>query len=398
MSEKRRDSKNRVLRTGESQKKDGRYMYKYTDSVGKIRYVYSWKLVSTDTVPHGLKDDIALRDKEKQIQKDLSDGIISNGGNITVYELVKKYLSQKTGVRHGTKSNYDYVLRLIEKEDFCRERIDRIKMSDVKSWLIKLQADGRSYSIIYMVRSVIKPAFQMAVTDDLIRKNPFDFQLTSVVVNDSVKREALTDEQEQQFLDFIANDKHFKKYYEAVYILFSTGLRIGEFSGLTFDDIDLNKGIINVNHQLQRKKDNEYVIDSTKTSSGTRLVPMTDGVRECFKRIIEQRKKPKQEPIVDGLQGFLYLDRHELPMISKHWDKYFKDMVLKYNKTHDVKLPNVTPHVCRHTFITKMARAGMNPKALQTIVGHSNISITLNVYTHLNFDDIQCEMNKITQS
>lgn len=398
MSEKRRDNRNRVLRTGESQKKDGRYMYKYTDNAGVIRYVYSWKLVSTDTAPKGTRNDIALRDKIKQIQKDLSDGIVSNGGNTTVCKLVRKYLSQKTGVKHSTKSNYDFVLKLVEKEPFGAERIDKIKMSDAKAWLIKLQSDGKSYSTICMVRSVVKPAFQMAVNDDLIRKNPFDFQLVSIIVNDSVKREALTDEQTQQFLDFIENDKHFKQYYEAVYILFNTGLRISEFSGLTISDIDLDNGIINVNHQLQRKRNKEYVIDSTKTSSGTRLVPMTDDVKDCFQRIIEQRKKPKQEPIIDGLQGFLYLDTNGLPVVGKHWDKYFESMVVKYNKTHDIKLPNVTPHVCRHTFISKMARAGMNPKTLQLIAGHSDIGITLNVYTHFGFDDIQREMQEITQS
>lgn len=186
MSEKRRDNKNRVLRNGESQRKDGRYMYKYVDNAGNVKYVYSWKLVKTDTVPQGAKDDIPLRDKEKQIQKDLEDDIVSSGGDMTVLELVKKYISQKTGVRHNTEANYKFVINIIAKEAFGKKRIDKVKLSDAKGWLIKLQADGRGYSSIHSIRGVVRPAFQMAVDDDLIRKNPFEFQLATVVVNDSV--------------------------------------------------------------------------------------------------------------------------------------------------------------------------------------------------------------------
>ena len=129
---------------------------------------------------------------------------------------------------------------------------------------------------------------------------------------------------------------------------------------------------------------------------GTRRVPMTEGVKESFKAIIDNRKSPKHEPVIDGLQGFLYLDKNEMPMVALHWEKYFEHICEKYNKTHNVKLPHVTPHVCRHTFITQMARSGMNPKILQQIVGHSEISITLDVYTHLGIDDLQQEMQRIT--
>lgn len=251
MSEKRRDNKNRVLRNGESQRKDGRYMYKYVDNAGNVKYVYSWKLVKTDTVPQGAKDDIPLRDKEKQIRKDLEDDIVSSGGDMTVLELVKKYISQKTGVRHNTEANYKFVINIIAKEAFGKKRIDKVKLSDAKGWLIKLQADGRGYSSIHSIRGVVRPAFQMAVDDDLIRKNPFEFQLATVVVNDSVTREAITRKQERAFLEFVKQDKHFRKYYEGIYILFKTGLRISEFVGLTISDIDLEKGVIDVNHSCK---------------------------------------------------------------------------------------------------------------------------------------------------
>lgn len=153
MSEKRRDNKGRVLRNGESQRKDGRFMYKYTDNAGNIKYVYSWKLVKTDTVPKGAKDDLSLREKEKLIHRDLEDDIVPCGGEMTVLDLVKKYVSQKTGVKHNTEANYNFVINIIKKEDFGKKRIDKVKLSDAKGWLIKLQSDGRGYSTIHSVQS-----------------------------------------------------------------------------------------------------------------------------------------------------------------------------------------------------------------------------------------------------
>ena len=395
MSEKRRDSKNRILRSGESQRKDGRYAYKYIDTTGKPQFVYSWKLEATDSTPQGKRDGLSLREKEKQIRRDIEDAIIPRGGEMTVLDLVKKYLSQKTGVRHNTEANYNFVLNIIKKEDFGRQRIDRVKLSDAKCWLIKLQQDGRGYSSIHSIRGVVRPAFQMAVDDDLIRKNPFEFQLATVVVNDSVTREAITRKQERAFLEFVKGDKHFSRYYDGIYILFKTGLRISEFVGLTLADLDMKNRKISVNQQLQRKRNMEYIIEDTKTSSGTREIPMTDDVYQCFQRIIANRPKPKTEPMIGGRCGFLYLDKDGKPMVALHWEHYFKHICQKYNSIYKVQMPKVTPHVCRHTFCSNMAKSGMNPKTLQYLMGHSDIGVTLNTYTHLGFEDAQAELERV---
>lgn len=226
--QKRRDKKGRILRNGESQRKDGRYAFVYTDCYGKQKFLYSWKLEPTDSLPTGCRPCLALREKEKNIQRDLHDGIVPYGGNLTVLDLVQKYIGQKKGVRHNTQANYDFVINIIKKEEFGTRRIDKIKLSDAKAWFIKLQADGRGYSSIHSVRGIVRPAFQMAVEDDLLRKNPFEFQLCTVVVNDSVTRQAITKEQEELFLEFIRNDDHYSKYYNGMFILFKTGLRISD--------------------------------------------------------------------------------------------------------------------------------------------------------------------------
>ncbi len=397
MAEKRRDNRNRILRYGESQRPDGRYTYKYVDSDGQTKYVYSWRLDHNDRMPAGKKRDLSLREKEKQIEADLFDQIVSNGGNLTVLELVEKYVSLKTGVRHNTEANYNFVINIIAKEEFGRKRIDKVKLSDAKAWLIKLQKDGRGYSTIKSVRGVVRPAFQMAVDDDLIRKNPFQFQLATVVINDSIMRQAITRDEEKKLLEFIKNDKHFCRYYEGIYILFHTGLRISEFVGLTVSDIDFEEMKINVNHQLQRKRNMEYIIEDTKTTSGTRLIPMTTEVAECFRKIIANRKRPKIEPMIDGYTGFLYLDKNDMPMVALHWEKYMEHICDKYNSIYKVQMPKVRPHICRHTFCSNMARSGMNPKTLQYIMGHSDIGVTLNTYTHFGFDDAKDEMMKLAK-
>ena len=395
MSEIRRDNKGRKLATGESQDKDGRYRYKYNDSFGKRKSVYSWRLTESDPYQKGKRKDISLREKEKVIEKALCDTVSTNGGDMTVLELVQRYISQKRGVKHNTQANYNFVINVIKKEEFGAKRIDTIKLSDAKAWLIKLQDDGRGYSSIHSIRGVVRPAFQMAVDDDLIRKNPFEFQLATVVVNDSVTREAITRKQQREFFRFIKEDKHFCKYYDGIYILFNTGLRVSEFVGLTVNDIEFDKQRIRIDHQLQRTRNMEYEILTPKTEKGERYVPMKEDVEDCFRRIIQNRKHPKIEPMIDGYSGFLFLDKNDMPMVALHWEKYFQHIREKYNSIYKVQMPCITPHVCRHTFCSNMAKSGMNPKTLQYIMGHSDIGVTLNTYTHLQFEDALEEMKKV---
>jgi site-specific recombinase XerD len=397
MYTRRRDNKNRILHKGESQLADGRYRFKYRDYDGMTRYVYSWRLDKRDRAPAGKKDDDCLREKEQEILDNLHDQIVNKGGNMTVLQLVKKYISTKTGVRNSTQAGYQTVVNFLKNDPLGAKRIDQVKRSDAKCWMIQLQKEQhKSYSSIHSIRGVIRPAFRMALDDDLIRKNPFDFELATVVVNDSVTREAITKDEQHKLLKFIQEDKHFSRYYEGIYILFHTGLRISEFVGLTTANIDFKEHKLIVDHQLQRTSQMKYIIEDTKTSSGNRMIPMTPEVEACFRTILNNRKAVKVEPMIDGYSGFLYLDKNHMPLVALHWEKYFQHIVEKYNKIYKEQMPKVTPHVCRHTFCTNMAKSGMNPKTLQYIMGHSEIGVTMNTYTHMNFDDAKAEMKRIS--
>ena len=349
----RRDSKRRVLRAGESIRADGKYQFKYYVN-GKAKFVYSWKLEPTDRLPAGKKPCLSLRELEKQVGYDLDAQMDPTRQSMTVIELVERYLSTKTGVKPSTRANYNFVRNLLNQEDFAEKKIGHIKTSDAKLFLIRLQDAGKGYSTVKTVRGVLRPAFQMAVDDDILNKNPFGFQLAGVVVNDSVTRE--------------------------------TGMRISEFCGLTLKDIDLENRIVNIDHQLQRTSEMEYIVESTKTNSGTRKLPITEDVAQCFAAIIEDREPPAVEKFIDGYGGFLFYDDKGMPLVAMHWEHRFNNMVDRYN---------ATPHVCRHTYCSNQARAGMNPKTLQYLMGHSDIGVTMNVYTHLGLEDAADELKRI---
>ena len=394
MKSGRKDHKNRLLREGESQNKDGRYRYSYYEN-GKQKSFYSWKLEPTDKLPAGKKECVSLREQIEKLQKkQLLYGKYSES-SYTVLDLVERYVGLKTGVRKSTQAGYKTVINVLKKEEFGSRKISDIRISDAKLWLIQMQKSGRGYSSIHTIRGVLRPAFQMAVDDDVLLKNPFEFQLATIIINDSIRREAITKKQERMFLKFIKDDPHFSKYYEGVYILFKTGMRISEFCGLTIRDIDMKERTIDINHQLQRLSDMEYIIEPTKTNAGKRVLPMTQDVYECFQTILKNRKAPKKEPMIDKNVGFLYLDKNGMPMVALHWQKYFDHICEKYNKIYREQIPKITPHVCRHTYCTNMALAGMNPKTLQYLMGHSEIGVTLDVYTHVSFEDARDEVEKM---
>lgn len=237
--------------------------------------------------------------------------------------------------------------------------------------------------------------FYMAVQDDCLRKNPFDFQINEVINDDTVPKVPLTPTQENELLDFMQNDPVYVKYYDEVVILLETGLRISKLCGLTPADLNFEKRFVNVDHQLLRSTEDGYYIEAPKTESGFRQVPMSAAAYEAFERVLKKRRDGRCIE-VDGYKDFLFLNRDGLPKTAVNYDAMFKCLAKKYNKCHKEPLPDVmTPHTMRHTFCTRMANAGMNPKALQYIMGHANIVMTLNYYAHATFHSAQEEMERL---
>jgi len=395
MSEKRRDSKNRILRSGESQRKDGRYAYKYTDPFGKPQFVYAWKLVPTDKTPTGKRDDISLREKEKAIHKDLDDGIDTVGKKMTVCQLYAKQNRHRGNIKYNTKIGRERLMKLLEQDRLGSSSIDSVKMSDAKEWALRMAEKGIAYNTISNDKRSLKAAFYTAIQDDCIRKNPFDFKLNTVIEDTTQPKVPLSAIQEKELLDFVQSDEVYRKYYDDLIILLDTGLRISEFCGLTDTDVDFENRIVNVDHQLLYGGEIGYYIEPPKTESGIRQLPMTERVYESFRNVLKRRKGTKPI-IVDGYSGFLFIGEQGNLKTASNYDSMFRGLVKKYSKSRKVALPEVTtPHTLRHTFCTNKANAGMNPKALQYLMGHSNIIMTLNYYAHANFESAKAEMDRL---
>lgn len=381
---RRKDPKGRVLREGESfRKSDKLYTFRYKNKAGKVKAIYDTDLKQ-------------LRKREEEILSVINDGIDYSAGKLSVIGLVERYISLKEGVRYNTKIGYNFVLNILKKEEFGYLQIGSIKPSDAQKWFIKLHKDGKGYSTLTSVRGVLKPAFQMAFEEDIIRRNPFNFIITNYVPNDSKHREALTDLEQKIWMDFIKKDKTYNKYYDEFVILLGTGMRVSEFCGLTMNDLDFTNRRINVDHQLVREKGGKYYIEKTKTECGRRSIPMTNDVFNAFKNIIKKRPKLVSEITVDGYSRFILIDKNLKPKVALHIENECRWAMKKYNKYHpDKPLPKITPHVYRHTFCTNMVNAGMDAKVLQYIMGHSEIDVTMNIYTHMGYERASSHMLEI---
>lgn len=391
----RRDNRRRILRTGESQNKEGRYVYKYINSLGEQKFIYSWKLVPTDRVPKGKRDDISLREKIAEVQRDLSDGIDTAGKKMTVCQLYEKKNNLRKNIRRNTVKGRQQFMNVLKKDPFGSMSIDSVKQSDAKEWAIRMSENGIAYNSIKNYMRSLRASFYMAIQDDYVRKNPFDFVLSDILDDTRKEKTALSLEQEEALLTFAKSDRTYKKYYDELVILLETGLRISEFCGLDLNvAVDMKNKSILVEHQLLKDTETGYYIEKPKTKSGIREIPMTDKAYDAFQRLIKSRKKT--EPIViDGYSNFLMLNGKGLPQVASSYNMVLKGLVKKYNKTHDDELPEISPHSLRHTFCTKMANKGMAPNTLQYIMGHSDISMTLNYYAHGSFGSAKAEMERI---
>lgn len=399
MDKKRRDNKGRLLFKGEVQEKNGRYKYRYNDLNGKRKSVYSWKLTRTDITSKGDPTDKSLREKEKEIDELLKNE--TNDIDITVINMFARFLKLKNGIKENTFTSYKTVYNYISKHPFGNKRVRDVRQSQAKEFLIQAQIEGKSFRTINGIRKKMKLVFQMAIDDNLILKNPFNFNLSSIITNDSKKRQCLSDKDTERFLEFIKYDNTYYKYYDVFIILLNTGLRISEFCGLTIKDIDFNNKIIKVNKQLSLIQDRntnkmKLVVMAPKSESSKREIPMTNDVVLAFKRIIDKREKPKIIKIIDGYSDFLFYTRNGEPVIAAEWQRKLRRICIKYNKKHELQLPTITPHVMRHTFCTNMAKAGIAPKTLQYIMGHSDISVTLNVYTHYGIEEAKEDLRRLS--
>ena len=381
MSEKRKDSKGRILKTGESERKDGLYQYRYKDVSGTRRTVYAGDLKE-------------LRSKEKDIEKMLQQGVSFFEGNIKLSELIDRVFTVKQKWRESTRTTMIRYLAVVKKTAIYNMPINKIKMIDCKTTCVELQNQGYSFGTIASIHALLKMAFDMACEDDVLAKNPCGFGLKTIIEDNTPKVIALAQEQIDEFRQFLMNDTYGKRWIDIVDILLGTGMRIGEFGALTVKDIDFENNVIHVNKQIQRLV-GRVVITQTKTKSGQRDIPMTPTVRNAAMNMINAKKKCGKDVMIDGYVGFICTTRAGRPRTGPEYADSLRLVVGRYNETATNKIARCTPHVFRHTFCTRCIAAGMDVKTVQYLMGHSDASTTLNIYTDAVFDNVAASIRML---
>lgn len=278
MNKVRKDKKGYHLRVGESQKKDGRYTYAYTDGEGKRHYIYAQTLVE-------------LRAKEKDIRKQLDEGLDPHTARMmTLNQLFDRYIEQKFDLKDTTKANYIYIYNHFVRESFGKRKIAEITYTDVKKFYYKLLEEKKMKpNTLENINNLVHPSFELAIRDGILMRNPSagvmkDIKKSKIWVK--TKRRALTRPQQKAFMTYIASDKQFKGWEPIITVLLGTGMRIGECLALKWDDCDFDNREIHVRHTLSYRPSGkgycELHVTPPKTDAGIRTIPMLSEVYDAL--------------------------------------------------------------------------------------------------------------------
>ena len=380
MASSRKDSRGRVLRKGESQRKDGLYQYRYKDPTKARRTIYDSNLNE-------------LRKKEAEIQKQLGLGINYHSGTIKLMDQIELMLEIKTNLSANTLRSYKYLLVALKRHPIAQMSINKITMLDCKRLCCDLDKDGYAFGTIAKIKSIIKESLKLACEDNILLRNPCDFVLNKVIEDKTEKVCALTKSQKAELLEFLRRDRYYSRYYDDVVVLLGTGLRIGEYCGTTISEIDFDNHVLHVRKQLVEGTEGLYVSD-LKTENAERDIPLMPETEISLRGVINKRSVTV-EPMVDGHVGFLCLSKNGRPRYNREFNGIFKRMLNHFNLTAENQIEKLTPHILRHTFCTELIAAGANIKSVQYLMGHAFASTTLDVYADFDFDNIVCDISKL---
>lgn len=396
--ERRKDCKKRVLKEGEYQRSSGTYEFKWRDKHGNRHSISAVTLEE-------------LREKELNVLRDILDGVRADKNNLTINDLYNSWIRLKRGLKENTFSNYKYMYDTFVKPDFGKHKIVDLKRSDVRAFYNYL-AEERNIQIgsIDGVHTVLHQVLELGVEDDYLRYNPSDNAIRELKKTrnfETEKRRALTIQEQTLFETFLSKQGQYHRWYPIFIIMLWTGMRVGEITGLRWCDIDLENNIIRVNHTLVyfNKRNEEhytFIINTTKTKAGERIIPMLPKVKDAF--IMEKKYQEecgfKSETTVNGYKDFIFVNRFGQLQHNGTLNKVLKKIIKtcnfevldKTNKKDVVILPKFSNHSLRHTFTTRMCEAGVNIKAMQEILGHSDVGTTMDIYAEATRDLKKSEM------
>ena len=381
------DSHHVRLKTGETEKSNGGYEYRWTSADGKRHSIYAPTLVQ-------------LREMEEQIIVDKHDGIKADVKALTVNDCFKLWKELKRGVKDSTFQNYVYMYEMFVMPTFGKKRVVQVQRSDIKRFYNGL-VDQKvlKISTVDNIHNVLHQVFQVAVDDNYIRQNPTDRMLKELRIahgHEIEKRKALTLPQQELFFNYMKNTPRYRHWYPVFYIMANTGMRVGEVTGLRWQDVDMENGMISVNHTLVYYNHRDelgtyFSINTPKTEAGCREIPMVAGVREAFEMIREYQQETgiQSKVRIDGYENFIFVNKDgnmqhhgTLNKAIKRICRDCNDQVLLEQgiESNPVLLPNFSCHILRHTFATRLCESGINIKVIQDVLGHVDVSTTMDIY------------------
>ncbi|HKM33569.1 MAG TPA: site-specific integrase [Lachnospiraceae bacterium] len=388
MAVSRKDNKGRVLRKGESQRSDGRYIYQYTDPTGNRRVTYA-------------NDLLELREKEKFLIKDQLDGLESYcSGKTTLNYVFDRYIATKFDLKQNTRTNYKYMYDHCVRDTFGKKVITDIKYSDVKFFYYSLiNEGGLKTNTLDTIHTVLHPTLEMAVRDGIIRNNPSNGVMSEIKKNCGKNkgiRHALTLEQQRAFLSYVSKSPIYFHWLPLLTVLFGTGCRIGEIIGLRWEDVDYENRFISINHAtiymfMEETHKSEFHISTPKTEARVRHIPMLEAVDKAFKDEYEAQKETGfNTQVVEGMSGFIFCSREGKLLnpsvinraIRRIYEAYNAEEIIsaKKQRRKPIMIPHFSCHHIRHTFCTRFCENETNLKVIQNIMGHANIETTMDIY------------------
>lgn len=416
MYDRKRDKKGRILHTGERQRENGKYEYRYKDNKGVMRSVYSWRLSISDPTPAGKKVEKPLRELEKDIQSGLDNfvGDWSEKG-ITLNEFFNEGNVFGEAIRPTTKKNYTHLYNCLVRDNLGELPLDEIDKRQIAEHMIALLRDYE-YSLSYVktLAGMLSSIFNRAIRKDLITDNPVVWAMKEVgdrYRDYGSKRHALTVAQQAAFIKYVSGEPKYKFWAPVFTFLLGTGCRVGEMAGLRWDDCDFENGLIYIRQNLVTysadgiESENTFHIGCLKTMAGRRVIPMLGGVREA---LIAAGKYEKNKTVVDGLSGFVFQNPKGHCIRTVGIDQIIKSIVKRYNKEESKKalceggaavlLPNFSVHILRHTFCTRFCENETNLKVIQDIMGHANIVTTMQIYNEATNEQKKQSFLKLEKS
>lgn len=366
--------KGKELGIGISQRKDGLYTARFTDKHGKRRQKYFKKLQEC-------RNWIA----DAQFQDE--HGGIDASGDMTVDAWFEYWITEikEKNSRPNTIRNYMDRFRHNIKPYIGNMLVNEVKPMHCQNILNKMASDYKN-STINLTRITLFAVFESAVENGLILKNPITKAVKCAKGRESKSKRALTIDEQKLFLEAAYGSSNYCQYA----LILQTGLRLGEMTGLMWSDIDFEKKVIHVKRTMEYVYSmGEWRVGPPKSKSGIRDIPLT---QEAISLLRDQKRKIAETKIVSiTFSDLVFINRDGGPTKKSSYNKNISSLADK------VGIERFSMHILRHTFATRCIEAGMKPKTLQSILGHSSIGTTMDLYVHVTKEEKIKEVKEIEE-